>query len=468
MKADAKNSRKDAGLEDPALWASLLSTERRGVEERRDLVRMLELWGHALGASCVAIYAPAADGHALVATFGDGAVAERLAESESSADNLERVELPGRFVLLHDSDAPQEKAISAGAMLLACAAGIIRLEGKLDEQNFFAMAQGVELVALYEVGLAIASILELEPLVEELLSRALMLLEASRGALYQLQEGRYVLTRARGSALPALDAGRIEVKALLAGDGSAVAVLPGVRNVIGVAIGPTESPKGLLVVGSEEERADGFSTKDRRTLTLFANQAAIALEKVRLHELAIEKERQDRELELAAEIQQQLLPDEMPQIPGFEVLGWSRPARVVGGDYFTFRDLGEGVWALIIGDVSGKGAPAALLVSTVDAALRVMLETEPRGRRARRPSQPIRLRCFDRKQVCYDGARQPRYQSWQAGFRECRSQRWLLAPRKWASRTFGVRRIARGTSALGEICPDECRAWTWRSRLFVQ
>ncbi|MCZ6807847.1 MAG: SpoIIE family protein phosphatase [Deltaproteobacteria bacterium] len=344
------------------------------MEERRDLVRMLEIWGHALGASSVAIYAPAADGHELVATFGDGAVAERLAESESSADNLERVELPGRFVLLHDSDAPQEKAISAGAMLLACAAGIIRLEEKLDEQNLFAMAQGVELVALYEVGLAIASILELEPLVEELLSRALMLLEASRGALYQLQEGRYVLTLARGSALPALDAGHIEVKALLAGDGSAVAVLPGVRHVIGVAIGPTESRKGLLVVGSEEERAGGFSTKDRRTLTLFANQAAIALEKVRLHELAIEKERQDREFELAAEIQQQLLPNEMPQIPGFEVLGWSRPARVVGGDYFTFRDLGEGVWALIIGDVSGKGAPAALLVSTVDAALRVMLE----------------------------------------------------------------------------------------------
>ena len=182
MKADEKKNHRDAGhLEDPALWSSLLSAERRGVEERQHLVRMLELWGHALGASRVAIYAPAVDGHDLVATFGDAAVAERLAESESGADNLERVELPGRFVLLHDSDASTEKAISAGAMLLACAANIIQLEEKLDEQNFFAMAQGVELVALYEVGLAIASILELEPLVEELLSRALLLLEASRG-----------------------------------------------------------------------------------------------------------------------------------------------------------------------------------------------------------------------------------------------------------------------------------------------
>lgn len=375
MKADATKNVADAGhLADPALWSSLLSAEHRGVEERQDLARMLELWGRARGASSVAIYAPAADGHDLVATFGDVAMAERLAESESGADNLERVELPGRFVLLHDADAPTEEVFSAGAMLLACAAGIIRLEEKLDEQKFFAMAQGVELVALYEVGLAIASILELEPLVEELLSRALLILEASRGALYQLQEGRYVLTRARGPALPELDSSRIDVNALLAGDASAVAVLPGVRHVIGVAIGQAESRMGLLVVGAEGERAGGFSTKDRRTLTLFANQAAIALEKVRLHDLAIEKERQDRDIELAAEIQQQLLPGEMPQIPGFDVLGWSRPARIVGGDYFTFRDLGEGVWALIIGDVSGKGSPAALLVSTIDAALRVMLD----------------------------------------------------------------------------------------------
>jgi sigma-B regulation protein RsbU (phosphoserine phosphatase) len=88
----------------------------------------------------------------------------------------------------------------------------------------------------------------------------------------------------------------------------------------------------------------------------------------------VEKERTDRELEIAAEIQQQLLPTRMPQIPGFEVFGWNRPARVVGGDYFTFRDLGKNQWALVLGDVSGKASPAALLVSTVDSALRVLLE----------------------------------------------------------------------------------------------
>jgi sigma-B regulation protein RsbU (phosphoserine phosphatase) len=107
---------------------------------------------------------------------------------------------------------------------------------------------------------------------------------------------------------------------------------------------------------------------------LFANQAAIALEQARLHRTALEKERLDREMELAAEIQQEILPNEMPSIPGFEVLGWNRPALHVGGDYFGFKELEKGRWALVLGDVSGKGAGAALLVSTLDSALRVLLD----------------------------------------------------------------------------------------------
>jgi PAS domain S-box-containing protein len=83
---------------------------------------------------------------------------------------------------------------------------------------------------------------------------------------------------------------------------------------------------------------------------------------------------QEIEMELAAEIQQELLPDEMPSIPGFEVLGRNRPARHVGGDYFGFHQLDDERWALVLGDVSGKGAPAALLVSTLDSALRVLLD----------------------------------------------------------------------------------------------
>jgi len=116
-----------------------------------------------------------------------------------------------------------------------------------------------------------------------------------------------------------------------------------------------------------------FPSTDRRTLELFANQAAIALENAKLHKLALDKERLEREMELAAEIQQQLLPKTMAAIPGFEVLGWNRPARQVGGDYFDVQKLDDGRrWGLVVGDVTGKGMPAALLVSTLHSALRVL------------------------------------------------------------------------------------------------
>ena len=76
----------------------------------------------------------------------------------------------------------------------------------------------------------------------------------------------------------------------------------------------------------------------------------------------------------AAEIQQQILPKVMPKIPGYEVIGWNRPARQAGGDYFDFHGLDNGGWGLVVGDVVGKGVPAALLVSTLHSALRVLLD----------------------------------------------------------------------------------------------
>ncbi|MEO1083035.1 MAG: PP2C family protein-serine/threonine phosphatase, partial [Acidobacteriota bacterium] len=122
-----------------------------------------------------------------------------------------------------------------------------------------------------------------------------------------------------------------------------------------------------------------FQVRDRRTLMLFANQAAIALENAKLHKLALDKERLEREMELAAEIQQQLLPKAMPRIPGYEIIGWNRPARQVGGDYFGFQDLGDGCLGITVGDVTGKGMPAALLVSTLHSALRVLLDRMEMG-----------------------------------------------------------------------------------------
>jgi sigma-B regulation protein RsbU (phosphoserine phosphatase) len=162
-----------------------------------------------------------------------------------------------------------------------------------------------------------------------------------------------------------------------ADDDGASDALPGATHRLAVPIAVDGIPRGLLVVGDKESRAGvgPFADADGRTLRLFANQAAIALENARLHREALEKERLEREMQLAAEIQQRLLPKDMPSPAGYEILGWNRPARHIGGDYFDFLPIAENHLGLVIADVSGKGMPASLLVSTLHSALRLLIDS---------------------------------------------------------------------------------------------
>ena len=145
---------------------------------------------------------------------------------------------------------------------------------------------------------------------------------------------------------------------------------------MGLPIGTDGKPQGLLIVADKESRhgVGPFAVADRRSLSLFANQAAIALETAHLHQQALEKERLEREMELAADIQRRLLPTVFPRMEGFELTGWSRSARHVGGDYYDFLRVGDDRVAAVLADVSGKGLPAALMVSTVHSALRLLID----------------------------------------------------------------------------------------------
>jgi sigma-B regulation protein RsbU (phosphoserine phosphatase) len=106
-----------------------------------------------------------------------------------------------------------------------------------------------------------------------------------------------------------------------------------------------------------------IETKDRLERRNRELQRSIELGAARL-------EMQEQELERAREIQESLLPKEIPQLPGFEVATAWRPARMVGGDYFDVLKLGEKRLAIIIADVVGKGVSAALLMANVQATVR--------------------------------------------------------------------------------------------------
>ncbi len=124
----------------------------------------------------------------------------------------------------------------------------------------------------------------------------------------------------------------------------------------------------------------GAFTPDRvEVLRLLSTQIAVSMENARFHEQGRELARMQEELRLASRIQKELLPQAAPEIPGYTISGRNIPALAVGGDYFDFIRMDENRLAICVGDVSGKGLPASLLMANLQATLRgqTLLRSSP-------------------------------------------------------------------------------------------
>src|SRR6185312_1322168 len=128
-----------------------------------------------------------------------------------------------------------------------------------------------------------------------------------------------------------------------------------------------------------EHTRRGYFTEDHlRTVSTLAAQVAIAIENARLYERAArEEQRMERDLAMAREIQVRLLPQCCPEMRGAELAAKFEPALTIGGDMFDFLEYSGGRVALTLGDVSGKGAPAALYAALVSGLLRSTASLEP-------------------------------------------------------------------------------------------
>jgi sigma-B regulation protein RsbU (phosphoserine phosphatase) len=125
------------------------------------------------------------------------------------------------------------------------------------------------------------------------------------------------------------------------------------------------------VVTVFNKRSDtGFTDDDQRLLAIIAAQSSHVVENARLYQKEQSLLRLQEEMRLATEIQINLLPIHVPQIPGYDIAGKSIPAKEVGGDYFDYIPLDDPALAFCLGDVSGKGIPAALLMANLQATLR--------------------------------------------------------------------------------------------------
>jgi sigma-B regulation protein RsbU (phosphoserine phosphatase) len=146
------------------------------------------------------------------------------------------------------------------------------------------------------------------------------------------------------------------------------------RLSLAVPLTAGERIEGVLAIGERASRTP-FSPEDREFAHALARQALAALESARLHQIRIEKQRRDHELQVAREIQQSLFPSCRPDIAGFDVAAESRPCYEVGGDCYDWIHLGNGRLALVVADVSGKGTPASLLMASVHASMQALAGT---------------------------------------------------------------------------------------------
>jgi phosphoserine phosphatase RsbU/P len=150
-----------------------------------------------------------------------------------------------------------------------------------------------------------------------------------------------------------------------------IASHPEIRSEMAVPLIAQDRVVGVLDV--ESERIGYFTEEHQRTLSLLAPQIASSVENARLYEeLAQREQRMDQDLKAARKLQHVLQPREAPELRGLEIALRARPAREISGDVYDFFDHGDDYSVIVFGDVSGKGAAAALYGALVSGLLRIL------------------------------------------------------------------------------------------------
>lgn len=251
-------------------------------------------------------------------------------------------------------------------------------------------ARNQELKDLYDTSLDISRHLDLARALEAITERTRKLLNSTGSVLHLYDSAKHMLvapsphTHVRpgeGTTGQAFTSGETVIANAnrpKRNDGSARA--PEMCE-LAAPVSLEDSKLGTLTVFRSRASAP-FDLDDAQLLRLLANQAAIAIENARLFGLSVEKGRLDGELLAARQVQRSLIPTRAARIPGFQVAGLWRPAHEVAGDFYDFIALGRGRWAVVIGDVSDKGAPAALFMAISRSVIRASAAAEPDAARA--------------------------------------------------------------------------------------
>jgi sigma-B regulation protein RsbU (phosphoserine phosphatase) len=265
---------------------------------------------------------------------------------------------------------------------------------KLRAENERLKKSVAELSMLNEFAQIISSTMALDKVLDKVVAASLKAIDAEQGTIHLVQslEGDApfrTLIRKADQTTP-MDKYRLDVelsgwmirnrKPLLINDFSKDKIFNKasserkIRSLLAVPLLCKGQLIGVLNLFNKKH-AQGFNLDDQRLLSIIASQSAQVIENARLYEEEKQLRQYEQDLQMARNIQNNLLPNKNPTIPGFEVAGKSYAAREVGGDYFDFIDLGNGRWNIALGDVSGKGIAAALLMANLQATLRTQAQS---------------------------------------------------------------------------------------------
>ena len=259
---------------------------------------------------------------------------------------------------------------------------------QLQEENQRLRKAVDELSILNELARVISSTMNLDTVIDHVVKRSVRTAHGQQGMITLVDEEAptemKTLVRAQNSTTNhqqfhinqnILGWMMINKKALLTNDLSNDPRFTGVkadvdiRSLLCVPLLVKNRLIGILAVFNKKDGA-GFSEDDKRLLSIIAAQSGQILENARLYESEKSLISMQEEVRLASNIQLELLPKKFPDISGYEIAGRSIPAQLVGGDYFDFIPMDDHRLALSLGDVSGKGLPASLLMANLQATLR--------------------------------------------------------------------------------------------------
>ncbi|HLG99472.1 MAG TPA: SpoIIE family protein phosphatase [Bryobacteraceae bacterium] len=257
------------------------------------------------------------------------------------------------------------------------------LQGLLNQQK--EIEGGAQMRALIRVGRELSGHMPLNDLFTLIMNLSIEAVGAARGVLMTLEGDDLVVRAARGEGFRISSAVRDRVinekTSLLVRDarldeafaGRMSIVQQQIRSMLAAPLQTDDRVIGLIYLDSPHFVHE-FTKDDLNLLTVMANVAAIRIEHIRLAEVEQAERMFAKELEQAAEIQRRLLPTTAPSLPGVDLAGYNAPCRTVGGDYYDFLTYADGRVAMLVGDVAGKGMPAALLMSSLQARVQVLFD----------------------------------------------------------------------------------------------